>query len=295
LRIGTLAVVALVALRLAVGWHFFREGADKIIEGNWTSIGFMKGAVGPLAPMYRAFAWDGDGRYRLDKDGTLEAWDQYRQRAISRFRLDDAQAQRANKLFQTKKEQLEMFFDEYAEDIYAYLQGLERRDRNRKDPVRREVASLRGQAETIERDLSKQLGPWLTTLDDLWASYEQDMNALGQEAGGGHLALPLPGRHLLDTKFIDGIIPTFDLLVGAFLICGLFTRITSLAAAIFLASIIGTQWPGAPGAMPTHYQVVEMFALLVLAALGAGRFAGLDFLLGLAWRRCCPPKPEKKA
>jgi len=98
----------------------------------------------------------------------------------------------------------------------------------------------------------------------------------------------------MDTIFIDQIIPTFDLIVGILLILGLFTRITSLAGAGFLAMIVATQWPGAPGAIPAHYQIIEMFGCLVLAAVGAGRFAGLDFLVDCLLKKCCPPKTEKK-
>jgi hypothetical protein len=50
---------------------------------------------------------------------------------------------------------------------------------------------------------------------------------------------------------------------------------------------VGTQWPGSPGAIDTYYQVIEMFAMLVLAAFGAGRFAGLDFFFEWLWLRCC--------
>jgi uncharacterized membrane protein YphA (DoxX/SURF4 family) len=129
----------------------------------------------------------------------------------------------------------------------------------------------------------------------MWQGLEKDLNDLAREeqAGRGVLRLGKPGRHLLDSVFIDQIIPYFDLLVGACLILGLFTRVSALAGAGFLASIVATQWPGAAGALPTYYQVIEMLGMLVLAAFGAGRFAGLDFFLDLLCRRCCPPKTEK--
>ena len=62
------------------------------------------------------------------------------------------------------------------------------------------------------------------------------------------------------------------------------------SGALFLASVVATQWPGAEGAMPTYYQVVEMLALLVVAATGAGRFAGLDFFVEAARLRLFPPQ-----
>jgi hypothetical protein len=42
--------------------------------------------------------------------------------------------------------------------------------------------------------------------------------------------------------------------------------------------------------MPIYNQVIEMLALLALAAIGAGRFVGLDYILGGLRNLCCPPK-----
>ena len=63
----------------------------------------------------------------------------------------------------------------------------------------------------------------------------------------------------------------------------------AVAGALFLGSVIAAQWPGSAGAAPVYYQSIEMAALLVLAAVGAGRFAGLDFFLYALRMRCCPP------
>lgn len=60
--LSTFAVFALVLLRLVIGWHFFREGTQKIVydrhDGelrmNFSSEGFLKNAKGPLAPMYKS-------------------------------------------------------------------------------------------------------------------------------------------------------------------------------------------------------------------------------------------------
>lgn len=293
--------MALVALRLAVGWHFYREGADKIIDGNFTSVGFFRTAKGPLVPMYQWFLWDGEGRARLNKDATLDAWAQYRQQLVGHYGFDDKQQKQADQAYDVCAGQLKSFFEEKEEDLKKHWKGLERRDRNRQDPARQGVTSLRGQAEQIDKDVHKDLGPWLSDIDALWKGYERDLNDLATEeqAARGWFALPKPGRHFLDTLFIDQIIPYFDLLVGACLILGLGTRLAALAGAGFLASIVGTQFPGAPGALPTYYQVIELLAMLVLAAFGAGRFAGLDFFL--EWLRlryfkncCCAPKSEPK-
>jgi uncharacterized membrane protein YphA (DoxX/SURF4 family) len=75
--------------------------------------------------------------------------------------------------------------------------------------------------------------------------------------------------------------------VGVCLILGLFTRLASVVGAGFLLSIMSTQPPWADGVLATvklltAYQGIEFFALLLLAAIGAGTWAGLD---GVFFRR----------
>jgi uncharacterized membrane protein YphA (DoxX/SURF4 family) len=294
---GTITIITLVALRLVVGWHFYREGADKIIEGDWTSAGFMRDAKGPLTPVFHWFLYDGQGRARLDKQATLDAWDQYRQRVVDHYRFDEQQADQAQRVFETRAGQLEWFFETHQDEIDQYFEGLERVAKYKRDRGRAQVSSLSDQISTIEMELYRNLRPWLATIDDMRRGYQQDLNALAtpEQARRGPLTMAAPGQKLLDTNTIDVIIPYFDVAVGALLILGLFTRLSALAAAGFLASIIATQWPGYPGAAPTNYQQIEMVACLVIAATGAGRFAGLDYFLGLLWRRYRPSKQEKKS
>jgi uncharacterized membrane protein YphA (DoxX/SURF4 family) len=301
-RLGTTAIITLVLLRLVIGWHFYREGADKIVAGDWTSAGFMRVAKGPLTPVFHWFLYDGQGRARLDEEATLKAWEAYLQRVIAHYGFDEQQTEQAEQIFESRKEQLEWFFDVNHDEIRQYFEGLDRVARYRQERGRAGVTSLRDQIATIEGELYGNLNQWMATIDDMWVNYQRDLNALANadQARRGQLKLPAPGQKILDTKRIDVIIPYFDVIVGAFLILGLFTRISALAAAGFLASIVATQWPGYPGAAESIYQQIELFACLVLAATGAGRFAGLDYFLGLLWRRYCPQitcplKKEKKS
>ena len=289
-------MLAILGLRLAIGWHFYREGAEKLVTGEFDSAGFMRIAKGPLTPFFHWFVWDMEGRARLDREGTLDTWNQYRERIAAHYGFDEKQTAKASELVKFRERQYVAFWDDNTEEIANYFRGLERRDRYRRETDRMQVTSLRGQVETLERDLARDLRGWLGPIDAMWEGLENDLNALAtpEQAARGHLALGKPGRKLMDTVMIDQIIPTFDLIVGIFLILGLFTRITSLAAAGFLAMIVATQWPGAPGAVPAHYQTIEMFGCFVLAAVGAGRFAGLDFLVECLWRKCCPSKTEEK-
>src|SRR5438034_11678049 len=73
----------LVLLRLAIGWHFLIEGIDKVKNPSWTSEAYLREAIGPLAPQFRALAGDTlKDRLAVDAGGQFpEAlgrdWDSY--------------------------------------------------------------------------------------------------------------------------------------------------------------------------------------------------------------------------
>src|SRR5947209_2590999 len=48
----------LVALRLAIGWHCFFEGMEKLTTPNWTSETYLRESVGPFSSVFRAVAGD---------------------------------------------------------------------------------------------------------------------------------------------------------------------------------------------------------------------------------------------
>jgi uncharacterized membrane protein YphA (DoxX/SURF4 family) len=304
--LGTLAVVALVALRLGIGWHFFREGTDKIQDPSWTAAHFFTGSKGPLRPLFELLVWDVDGKVRLnysqtegkwpkiDPERTLAIWDQYRVRVADHYGFDDKQQKQASACLKRWEEQLKWYLDSNEEKILEYFHGLDRQAANRADAAKRQVASLRGQAGQIEAELVGARGPWLAQVGQLWAGYDEAINAIAtseqRQRGGLTIGKPAPG--FLNTNLIDRVIPWFDAVVGVLLIVGLFTRVAALAGAGFLFSIILTQWPGAPGALPVYYQTIEMLGMLVLAAVAAGQFAGLDLVLYSYWSRYTQSKQE---
>lgn len=299
-------MITLVALRLGIGWHFFKEGTDKIKEPSWTAAHFFTGSKGPLKPLFETMVWDVDGRARLgysvtkggwpkiDTEPTLTMWRQYLDRVVTHYGFDDAQKTKAEGVFELWKEQLEWYMEANKDKILEYFQGLARREKNRGDTARQSVESLRGQADKIETEISAAAAPWLAQVNALWKGYDDALNALAtpeQQQSRLRIGKIEPG--FLNTNLIDRIIPWFDTLVGVMLILGLGTRLASLAGAGFLFSIVLTQWPGAPGALPTYYQTIEMLGMLVLAATAAGQFAGLDYVLYSYWSRFQHAKQEK--
>jgi uncharacterized membrane protein YphA (DoxX/SURF4 family) len=74
---------------------------------------------------------------------------------------------------------------------------------------------------------------------------------------------------------------------------GLFTRVAAVVGALFLLSVMASQppWVAGANAMFFYYQLVEFAALIYLAAIGAGQWAGLDFIIQGLWsRRQVTPK-----
>jgi hypothetical protein len=291
-NLGIVTMVALVALRIGIGLHFYREGAAKIRDPKPYSAGFLGNAKGWLAPMFHNLVWDADGVARLDLEQTTQIWDEFHVRAGQRFDFDEAQQKNAQKTFETRVGQLNWFLDNHASEVEEYQNGLVRRSKNLTDSARTEVTSLKGQLARMDGDMASLRRDLVPPIDQLWLGYERDINAIAtdEQRRGGPQSIPKPGRRFLDSESIDGIIRYFDVTIGVLLILGLFTRPTAIVGACFLASVIASQWPGSSGAVPVWPQFIEMLGLVVLAAFGAGQVAGLDRFLSPICRWCCRPK-----
>ena len=66
----------LVVLRTVIGWHFAYEGVYKLMLpgwsragerlASWSAAGYLKGATGPLAPMFHAMAGQPNTMHAVD-------------------------------------------------------------------------------------------------------------------------------------------------------------------------------------------------------------------------------------
>ncbi len=345
--------MALVALRFTIGLHFFREGASKIVDPDWSSAGFLRQAKGPFAPWFHGMLKDEDGLLRLNfnPDGpqptnespvgskqqdnasttageqaneskagedkadrqsdnavaatkdridvsiTLREWGKHKERLADYYGFDNPQRDKAEKFFERSAESLKRFFRDNNEAINNYFNGLDRRARNTADAARSSVESLVGQSNQTAADLRRERDRWLMQVEQMWATLEGDLNHVASfqqkaQQGGSEYRIPRPGDRWMDVDFVDRFIPVFDVTVGALLMFGLFTRFTAIVASLFLGSVMLTQWPWSAGAIPIDPQLVEMLALLVVASVGAGRWAGLDVLIRRFRKWCCPPNRE---
>jgi uncharacterized membrane protein YphA (DoxX/SURF4 family) len=147
----------------------------------------------------------------------------------------------------------------------------------KKDATTRDVAYRRDWIASKEMELRAKVKPWLRDLARLNQSVAEDIDEIATDE---QRRLPAPAMYDAGSMWlINTMVKWTVILVGIFLMLGLFTRFWSVVGIGFLCSVITSQWPGWYGAEPTYYQVVELCGLLVLASTNAGRFAGLDFFV----------------
>ena len=299
-KLGMIAIVALVALRLGAGWLFYREGSKKIDTGTFTSKHFFADAKGPLALSYKGMIPDVYGSVRLDQEKHRDYLDAYRLGAIQHFQFDEELQKQANASFDRAVAQVNWFFEENAEDIAKWRREAGPLEAALYDQSTQAANFRAYRADWIaqeEAKSDKQLAGWLSQIDGIWSSYEADINEMaGAEFVDyyGRYELQPPGG-ALGVGLIDSVIPWFTFGVGVLLVLGLFTRVAGVAGALFLAGVLTTQPPWVASAADTNYQIVLLLSLLALAAVGAGRWGGLDFFTDLAWRRCCGRGPAEDA
>lgn len=289
--IGWVGVCMLVLLRVTIGWHFYSEGVDKYSAGNWDAKPFFSSARGPFASHFRELVWDWDGSIRLDEEKTKVHFAIFRDRVAKRFGFDEKQANQAKNNYIKAIEQLQWVLASNATDLEEYRLGRKRIVDLENDSRRTGVQSLSGQRDSIRAEWMQKAAPSLKQIDAIWKTYEQAQNAIATPAQAekvGSLSLGVPRTQRMDTSIINKIVPYFDMAIGVCLILGLFTPIAALAAAGFLGSVFLSQFPPSTGPGSTYYQLVEGTACLVLAGMGAGRFAGLDFLLHTIVRKFWP-------
>lgn len=288
-NLGVLAIIALVALRIAIGWHFFMEGTDKVQKGGFSSTGFLAAAKGPFAKSFQAMIPDFDGAARLDEKTMKSVYDEYVTAASELFKFSEEQTNDAKKVAEQQRKELVEIYKDYKPQIDEYLKGVNRVASNEKDEMRSKVASMRKQRDEIESKWRALARPILSEIDRVNADFEEKINSIATDSQRGKenkfAAFKLPGTGPIDVRTIDKVIPIFDMCVGILLIVGLLTPLAGLAAGIFLASVVLTQFPGAHGSQPTYYQAIEMVGCFLVAFADAGRYAGLDYLPWSFWNR----------
>ncbi len=197
--------------------------------------------------------------------------------------LTDAQKQQADKALNARLESLADYLASQDEAITTYRHELWRLENWRDSPEGNEVPFVEQRIATKATESTGQLQDWLEQVQMLQAGYDSDLDHIltpqqrvqPETAKAYRQALTDSHQARLNTLNIAVTILTIG--VGVCLLLGFFTRLASLAGALFLIGVIASQPFWLSDAAPTISQCVELAGLLVLAGTGAGRWLGLDF------------------
>lgn len=301
LRLSTAVVIAVVALRLATGWHFFNEGVKKL-DPSFTSQWFLRSAKGPLVPVFKEIVAGPHGALKLlgsprERDSVpadeadAESWgawaDQIEEnwtRGLERVSgLSSEQRETAGKLTADAIETFRVYLSN-EKDAISDL----RHEAWRVEQWRGEASSdgyppyLAERIAAKEQEVWSGMQGWFAAVNEAEASLVEGVAAIAGDAGPtGIRRVESAFAERSTLRSIDRLVAAVVLGSGVCLFLGLLTPVAAVVAAGFLLSVMATQPPWVAGADTTYffYQLVEVVALLLLAVAGAGRWAGLDRLL----------------
>ncbi|MDR1958423.1 MAG: hypothetical protein LBQ54_05195 [Planctomycetaceae bacterium] len=310
--------MALVALRLTVGWHFFYEGCWKIDPGNnFSAIPFLGMSKGPAAEMFYEMLPDVDGAVRLDiqqkedpynKGKKVDyfpafdsTWAKFKTDFRSQYNPSSKQQAELDKLYKLYSQSQFEYAAAVKEEVAGYFAGYKRfkaqeaaktndaahqRERNwdQMMKLRGEVNKWSGELSGMGEDM--QLAFWRVLNHE-----QQNLGEMPKLVYGRNrifLTFPFLGIHSW-VDFLNFAVTWGLTAIGFCLMTGFCNRLAALGGAAFLVSVLLTQPPWPTIYPPVNDQVghamivdknfVEMIACLVLVSLPVGRWAGLDFFL----------------
>jgi uncharacterized membrane protein YphA (DoxX/SURF4 family) len=284
-RINGLACFFLVALRLAIGWHFLVEGVHKIEthrEGQtatntpWTGAGFFKEGIGPAAPYFREYLRldDRDALARLRADNRVlpapvnSEWDDYFNRFVSYYSpSDDQKREAAAKLAEAKKKVTDWLAGDVPTEVKkavvwgtetvqqtvpARLAEYDAKIKEAVAAVNRKLPEFNADVEkahlrTLKADANRILTDLLNDLDGRTADMKKTIaeELTPQQREKG--AVPDAAART-PIEWLDLATMWGHAVLGACLLLGLFSRLASFLMAMFLLSItlIAPALPYAP-------------------------------------------------
>jgi uncharacterized membrane protein YphA (DoxX/SURF4 family) len=291
-RIGFFGVVALVLLRVTVGWHIFYEGLWKHEQEEFSSEGYLGMTSGPFEKFFQErVVPDFEGRKRLSAEWNAEQMDRYHTRFVNQFDLEGNDKAIADRALAARKSNVQQTLavaenHKLIADHFAAWDKLN----DKKSLVEEGKAGAPFENQRhweATQKLRAEARPWIAAVEAQYDGLKSDLQGI----------LPLDRR---DEKLKrswtdlardpDAIITYSCIAIGFCLMIGLFTRLAGLGATIFLALVVAAklQWPGYYSP-PTHpaqghslivtKEFVEMIACLVLTFVPVGRWGGVDFVL----------------
>jgi uncharacterized membrane protein YphA (DoxX/SURF4 family) len=352
-RVAWGAVVALVALRMITGFHFFSEGTKKLETNPRTgetriafagTEPFLRGAVGPWADFYKRdlptfhdwerllnvpteattpskeqaaenAKWDAEYKKRVDAatakkeaapvefapylragkwgEQTAKDWTAKVARFKSLPGVTEEQRKAADAALNIRLTQLGVMIAGLDAGIADWQHELWRLSVWKDAPDASGLPFAEARIAEKQAETKAATAGWVAEVKSLEADLDADLRATinAEQASDPAMldqfaaAVADPKEH--NVRTMNTAVTCAIIGIGACLLLGLFTRLAALGGIAFLVMVMASQPPWVAGAKSEffYYQLVEVAALVVLLAVGAGRWAGLDFILRALFRR----------
>ena len=296
MRMPLFAVAALAVLRIVVGLHFFLEGLSHLRDPAWSSGGFRKAAVGPLADLYRSSLpevgdWSGtlggqDRRSAADaaaawQESVVRSWQDLLSVRSKAVPLDAAAREAAEAQLAAASKELATYLADIAPDLDDYRMQVDRLDAQARQPSAREVPFERKRVADKRRELAAMAAGWQADAASIGEKLVAEWDAALPTTDRIRAAAARPPTSLWKAdRFVSWALVT----IGGCLVLGILVPFNAMGGVFFLFSVIASQPFWVPGAQATYDQWVELAALLVLATMPLGGWRGLDYFL----RSWCP-------
>ena len=301
---------SLIFLRIVVGLHFFLEGSSHLRDPSWSSAGFRKAAVGPLASFLKSdLPETGDWKSTLGnvhstnavdvaaaadnwRSSIVEEWEALGERRNVVLRRSGWVApadwvELSSAALGAADKKLASMLDYANEDLLDFCRQVVRLKTTEKSAMAKDVPFMRDRVADKERELAGQKNGWM-----------EEANAVGRElVSAWNEPLSAEERRIADTaveptrlwqadRFVSWSLAT----IGACLVIGIFTKFNAVGGVFFLLSVVASQPFWLPAAQATYDQWVEIAGLLVLASMPLGAWAGIDAFLMPILKKYCPLK-----
>jgi uncharacterized membrane protein YphA (DoxX/SURF4 family) len=348
--LSTFAVVALVLLRLVIGWHFFGEGGEKLKysrhSGHWQMVfsaeGFLNQAHGPLGRWYRSQTPDDHGYRELlavprenvaptvEQSAERSQWQaeynrrradaekaggevpvefppsaphhDWAERIAADWRtirddikavpgLDEEQKKAADEALSERLQQVADYLASEEQPIAEYQHELWRLNNWQTASEAGELPFHDERIATKAGETKSQPMAWVNRVREIEGAFRDDLRDIptaeqrATEATATAYNKALTDSREESLRIVNLVVTGLILGVGICLLLGFFTRLASIAGALFLLSVIASQPPWLPDSVPTMQHCIEFAGLLVLAGTGAGRWMGLDYFTWALFHR----------
>jgi len=303
MRSTVFAVAALAFLRIIIGMHFFLEGMSHLRDPSWSSAGFRRAAVGPLAEKYRADLpqtgdWRGtlhtvDGRDQQEaaadwQRSVVAGWEALLARRGKLVPLAGEQQAATKQALDAAVATLGDTVDSWGEDLVDYRLQVVRLEAAERAPASVDIPFARDRLSKKRKEIAAKENGWMQEASAIGDKLVADWDALlSPEQLAKVSAASEPSPLWKADRFVSWSLVT----IGACLVLGFLVKFNAMGAVFFLASVVASQPFWVAGAQSTYDQWVEMAALLVIACVPIGGWSGLDYFLTSCCASWCGRKP----